>query len=114
MTPELWAALIGALVLLLTNLAGLVKVWTDLSKTKSDRQTTKQTRDADSQELHDKVLQLGFQVGQNKDNIGLLFEQMSDQMKQIGLMTTQLAQVLVKMDNIVDTLKELKIDMKEK
>ena len=95
-------------------MAGLVKVWTDLSKTKSDRQTTKQTRDADSQELHDKVLQLGFQVGQNKDNIGLLFEQMSDQMKQIGLMTTQLAQVLVKMDNIVDTLKELKIDMKEK
>ena len=95
-------------------MAGLVKVWTDLSKTKSDRQTTKQTRDADSQELHDKVLQLGFQVGQNKDNIGLLFEQMSDQMKQIGLMTTQLAQVLVKMDNIVDTLKELKVDMKEK
>ena len=114
MTPELWAALIGALVLLLTNLAGLVKVWTDLSKTKSDRQTTKQTRDADSQELHDTVLKLGFQVDQNKNNIGLLFEQMSDQMKQIGLMTTQLAQVLVKMDNIVDTLKELKIDMKEK
>ena len=114
MTPELWAALIGALVLLLTNLAGLVKVWTDLSKTKASRAETATKRDADSQELHDTVLKLGFQVDQNKNNIGLLFEQMADQLKQIGLMNTQLAQVLVKMDNIVETLKELKIDMKEK
>lgn len=114
MTPELWAALIGALVLLLTNLAGLVKVWTDLSKTKSDRQATKQNRDADSQELHDQVLKLSFQVDQNKNNIVLIFDKMDDQMKQIGLMNTQLAQVLIKMDNIVDTLKELKVDMKEK
>lgn len=114
MTPELWAALIGAAVLLLTNAAGLIKVWTDLAKTKSDREATKQTRDADSQELHDTVLKLGFQVDQNKNNIGLLFEQMADQMKQVGLLNTQLAQVLIKMDNIVDTLKELKTNVKDK
>lgn len=114
MTPELWAALIGALVLLLTNLAGLIKVWTDLSKTKSDRQTTKQTRDADSQELHDQVLKLSFQVDQNKNNIVLLFDKMDDQTKQVALMNTQLAQVLIKMDTIADTLKELKSNMKEK
>lgn len=113
MTPELWAALIGALVLLLTNLAGLVKVWTDLAKTKSDRIQTAEMRNKDSQELHDTVLKMGFQVDQNKNNIGLLFEQMADQLKQIGLMNTQLAQVLIKMDNIVETLKELKTNMKE-
>lgn len=114
MTPELWAALIGALVLLLTNLAGLIKVWTDLSKTKSDRQTTKQTRDADSQELHDTVLKLSFQVDQNKNNIGLLFDQMTDQLKQIGLLNTQLAQVLTKMDALCDAIKELKEEVKDK
>jgi hypothetical protein len=40
MTNELWAALIGAVVLLLTNAAGLVKVWSDLAKTKASRAAT--------------------------------------------------------------------------
>lgn len=113
MTGEQIAAVVGAVVLCLGNLAAWLKTASDVAKQKADRLLTKETRDADSQDLHDKVLQLSFQVDQNKNNIGLLFEQMSDQMKQIGLMNTQLAQVLIKMDNIVDTLKELKTNMKE-
>lgn len=114
MTTEQIAAIVGAVLLCLGNLAAWIKTATDVAKQKADRLLTKQTRDADSQELHDTVLKLGFQVDQNKGNIGLLFEQMADQMKQIGFMNTQLAQVLIKMDNIVDTLKELKTQMKEK
>ena len=41
MTNELWATLIGAVVLLLTNLAASVKVWTDNVKIKSDRVESK-------------------------------------------------------------------------
>jgi predicted Zn-dependent protease len=114
MTPEQIAALVGAVVLCLGNLAAWIKTATDVAKQKADRLLTKQTRDADSQELHDTVLKLSFQVDQNKGNIGLLFDQMTDQLKQIGLLNTQLAQVLTKMDALCDAIKELKDEVKDK
>lgn len=114
MTTEQIAAVVGAVVLCLGNLAAWIKTATDLAKQKADRLLTKQNRDADSQELHDTVLKLGFQVNQNKNNIGLLFDQMTDQLKQIGLLNTQLAQVLTKMDVLCDAIKELKDEVKDK
>lgn len=114
MTTEQIAAVVGAVLLCLGNLAAWIKTATDVAKQKADRLLTKQTRDADSQELHDTVLKLSFQVDQNKNNIGLLFEQMTDQLKQIGLLNTQLAQVLTKMDALCDAIKELKDEVKDK
>ena len=111
---NLSAELIGALVLLVTNTAGLVKVWVDNAKTKDDRAATKEARDKDSLELHDKVLSLEFKATQNKDNITLLFEQVSDSNKQIALLNTQLATVLTKMDSVIETLRELKDGIRER
>ena len=36
MTTELWATLIGAVVLLLTNTAAAIKLWGELQKTKAE------------------------------------------------------------------------------
>lgn len=114
MTTEQIAAVVGAVLLCLGNLAAWIKTATDVAKQKADRLLTKQTRDADSQDLHDTVLKLSFQVDQNKNNIGLLFEQMTDQLKQIGMLNTQLAQVLTKMDTLCEAIKELKNEVKDK
>jgi hypothetical protein len=108
MTPELWATLIGALVLLLTNTAAVIKVWGDNIATKDDRAATKEERNKDSAILHDKVLALEFKATQNKDSITLLFEQVGDTAKAVGVLNTQLAQVLVKLDSVIDELKEMK------
>ena len=108
MTPELWAALIGAVVLLLTNTAAVIKVWGDNIATKDDRIATKNARDKDSSELHDKVLALEFKATQNKDSINLLFEQLADTAKAVGALNTQFATLLTKVDSVLDTLKELK------
>ena len=108
MTPELWATLIGAVVLLLTNTAAVIKVWGDNIATKDDRLATKSARDKDSAELHDKVLALEFKSTQNKDNITLLFEQVADTAKAVGALNTQFATMLTKMDSVLETLKELK------
>jgi len=108
MTPELWATLIGAVVLLLTNTAAVIKVWGDNISTKDDRIATKTARDKDSAELHDKVLALEFRATQNKDNISLLFEQVADTAKAVGALNTQFATLLTKVDSVLDTLKELK------
>lgn len=106
-------ALIVAATSLLGNLGILAKVAADKVKLTTDRAATAAARDKDSQELHDKVLQLEFRATQAKDNIGMLFEQVADSSKQISLLNTQLAQVLTKMDSVIERLSELKKDFKE-
>jgi hypothetical protein len=98
----------GALVLLLTNLALFFKSKADINSVKNDRLQTKETRDKDSQALHDEVLELRFKYTALKDAQQLQSEQIADAAKQVGVLNTQLAQVLVKLDNVIETLKELK------
>lgn len=68
MTTELWAALIGAVVLLLTNLAALVKVLSDNAKIKAERAETKKVRDNDSETLHDQCKRNSWEIERLKDD----------------------------------------------
>lgn len=108
MTTELWAALIGALVLLLTNLAGLVKVWSDISKQKTDRAETKATRDKDSLELHDAVQKATWEIGILKDNAQHRDVLIEDLQKQINTLNSTLAVTNVQLNTLVDAIKDLK------
>lgn len=108
MTTELWAALIGALVLLLTNLAGLVKVWQDISKQKADRAETKATRDKDSLELHDAVQKATWEIGILKDNAQHRDVLIEDLQKQINTLNSTLAVTNVQLNTLVEAIKELK------
>jgi len=113
--PEVIAAVVSVLMGLagvLTAIAVYIKSRADVSAIRDERKATKTLRDEDSQQMHDDILKLQFQEQQNKDNIGLLFQQVADSNKQIALMNQQLTQVLVKMDNVINTLKELKEDFK--
>lgn len=113
--PEFIAAVIGVLTGLGSLLAAItlyVKNRAEVGSIREERKATKAVRDDDSQKMHDDILRLQFQANQNRDNIGLLFQQMADNNKQIAIMNQQLSSVLVKMDNVIDTLKELKEDFK--
>lgn len=108
MTTELWAALIGALALLLTNAAGLVKVWTDLAKTKADRQSVAARRDQDSIELHDAVQKAVWDIQLLKDNAQHRDTLIEDLQKQINTLNSTLAVTNVQLNTLVDAIKELK------
>jgi len=113
--PEIIAAVVSVFMGVsgvLTAIAVYIKSRADVSAIRDERKATKTLRDEDSQKMHDDILKLQFQGQQNKDNIGLLFQQVADSNKQIALMNQQLTQVLVKMDNVITTLKELKEDFK--
>lgn len=111
---------VAAVIAVLTGFAGLltaiglyIKSRAECSSIREERKATKTMRDDDSMKMHDDILKLQFQEQQNKDNIGLLFSQVADSNKQISLLTQQLAQVLVKMDNVITTLQELKEDFRD-
>ena len=113
--PEVIAAVVSVLMGLagvLTAIALYIKSKADVSAIREERKATKTVRDDDSQKMHDDILKLQFQSRENKDDIGLLFQQVADSNKQIALMNQQLTQVLVKMDNVITTLKELKEDFR--
>lgn len=104
MTPELVAAIIA----LLTETTILIKVLTDIAKIKRDRMETKDVRNKDSLALHDAVLKLQFETTTLKDNQTLHSDKIDDLNRQSASLNTALAQVLVKLDNVIDTLKDLK------
>jgi peptidoglycan hydrolase CwlO-like protein len=108
MTPALWASLIGAVVLLLTNTAALVKVWADNAKTKADRAETKALRERDSMALHDAVQKATWEIDSIKADNGHRNQVMEQLQTQINALNTTLATTNVKLDTLCDAIKELR------
>lgn len=104
MSPELGAAVIGLIV----AAAGWLKNHSEVVSITQDRETVKANRDADSQKLHDDVLRLQCTQSTHTDNIKVLFEQQVAANASIGNLTTQVAQIITRLDQVIDGLKELK------
>ena len=97
-----------AVVAVLTAIASWFKSHSDLASVIKDREQTKSQRDQDSQQLHDKVIGLEFKYTALKDAQQLITEQLADTAKAVGVMNTQIAQMLIKMDNAISAINELK------
>jgi uncharacterized coiled-coil protein SlyX len=108
MTNELWAALIGGVVLLLTNTAAAIKLWGELQKTKADRATTKESRDKDSQELHDSVMKNSWDIQSLKDMSGHRDQVIEQLQQQITILNSTMATTNLKLDTLTEAIKELK------
>lgn len=108
MTTELWAALIGAAVLLLTNSAAAVKLWGEVQKTKADRASTKEARDQDSATLHDAVMKNTWDIQSLKDMSGHRDQVIEQLQQQISILNSTMAATNVKLDTLTEAIKELK------
>ena len=108
MTTELWAALIGAVVLLITNTAAAIKLWAEVQKQKADRVETKAMRDKDSQELHDRVLSHGFQIQQLKDAQSLTATVVDDLRDTCAQLNANIVKLDTNVLNLTEAVKELK------
>lgn len=104
MTPELIAAIIA----ILGALGALIKAYTDNIKIKNERAQTAQKRDQDSLELHDQVQKSQWECKYLKDEIQLLSDKVDDQARQTSILNTELAKLSVKLDNVLEAIKDLK------
>lgn len=108
MTAEQLTPIIAAVIALIGAVTSWVKARTEIDKIKASRSETKESRDKDSQELHDKVLKLEFSDSLTKDTLILFRKQIEEANTATQSLTTQLAIVVTKLDNIIDELKALK------
>jgi len=102
--PKIVAAVVG----LLGAMTMLVKVYTDILRIKADRESTKETRDKDSQELHDKVLAQGFAIQQLKDSQALTSTVVDDLRDQCSTLNANLVKLDVNVANLTEAIKELR------
>ena len=73
-----------------------------------DRNVTKVNRDADSQAIHDDILKLKFDVTNLKGIVDLHDTLLSDISKQINILSTNIAILTEKIDNLNNIIKEIK------
>jgi TolA-binding protein len=99
---------IAACVLLVTNLAGLIKLWGDLAKQKTDRADTKAARDKDSVEVHDKILKHDFAISQLKDAQSLQATVVDDLRDQCSALNANIVKLDTNVSNLTEAIKELK------
>lgn len=99
---------IAACVLLVTNLAGLIKLWGDLAKQRADRIETKAARDKDSSELHDKVLKHDFMISQLKDAQSLQATVIDDLRDTCSTLNSNIVKLDTNVANLTEAIKEMK------
>lgn len=99
---------IAAAVILVTNVAALVKVYTDLMRVKAQRAETKTERDTDSANMHDQLLKHEFSITNLKDSIALHNTVITDLQATMNELNTNCAKLGVVVDTLTDAVKELK------
>lgn len=70
----------------------------------NERKETKVERDKDSQDIHDKILKLDFEVTNIKGNVGHHQEVLEDLRNQINVLNMNIVKLTVSMENLVKNL----------
>lgn len=87
---------------------GLYWIYRKTMVIQKDRELTKKTRDADSTELHDKILKHDFMIGQLKDNQTLHNALINDLREAVNAMNVCTAKLEVTVTSLTEAVKELK------
>lgn len=87
---------------------GLYWIYRKTMVIQKDREITKRTRDADSTELHDKLLKHDFLIGQLKDNQTLQAQILEDLRDAVSAMNVGVAKLEVSVTTLTEAVKELK------
>lgn len=74
-------------------------------KIESNRKITKEERDKDSQDLHDKIMRHDWEINQIKSDNNHRDILLDDLRKQVEAVNQNLAIVATKLDNLVDAVK---------
>ena len=78
------------------------------AKIQSDRKKTREVIDADSTELHDKILKHDFLIGQLNDNQTLQAQVLEDIRDAVSAMNVGVAKLEVSVTTLTEAVKELK------
>lgn len=75
-------------------------------KIDDERQKTKVERDADSQDLHDKILKMEFDVANIKGEVGHHKDVLEDLRNQVNILNINIVKLTVSLENLVNSMEK--------
>lgn len=75
-------------------------------KIDNERQKTKVERDADSQDLHDKILKMEFDVANIKGEVGHHKDVLEDLRNQVNILNINIVKLTVSLENLVNSMEK--------
>lgn len=86
---------------------GLYWIYRKTMVIQKDRELTKKTRDGDSQNMHDEIISLRFEISTLKGRSELHDDLIRDINKQISILNVNMAGILQKIDDIIYIMREV-------
>lgn len=102
----------SALPIVVLCLGGLY-LWLKFNKVEKDREVTKQQRDTDSQEIHDKLLTHDFKITNLQGIVDLHRDKLDSIDKQLSIVNQELVKLNLSVEHLSTALKEQNEIMKE-
>ena len=91
-----------------TAVTAWVKSKAEVEKVRAERAITGKQRDEETQKMHDDMIRMQCKQAEFENNQKILFEQSIKNTNDISELRKQHAEVMVKLTNILETLKEIK------
>lgn len=92
---------------------GLAYLYFKFNKVEKDREATKQQRDTDSQEIHDKLLTHDFRISNLQGIVELHRDRLESIDKQLAIVNQELVKLNLQVEHLADALKEQNEIMKQ-
>lgn len=100
--------MVGAITIYIKQKTENEKQRNRIAEIEASREATKRERDAVEVELRDKVQKSDWEINRIKEDNRLLATKLDEQIKFTGMLNTEVAKILVKMDQVIDALKGLR------
>lgn len=99
-------AIPGSALPLVVCVLGLGYFWFKFNKVEKDRESTKELRDKDSQDMHDTLLKHEFRITELKDIVNLHKDKLNSIDSQLSIINSELVKLNVQVESLTNTLKE--------
>lgn len=92
---------------------GIAYLYFKFNQVEKDRESTKLTRDKDSQDIHDNLLKQSFEIANLKGIVELHRDRLESIDKQLAIVNQELVKLNLQVEHLADALKEQNEIMKE-
>lgn len=107
------AAIPASALPIVVVILGLAYLYLKFNKVEKDREVTKQQRDTDSQEIHDKLLTHDFRISNLQGIVELHRDKLDSIDKQLAVVNQELVKLNLSVEHLSAALKEQNEIMKE-
>ena len=104
--PSLITAIPPSALPIVVVIIGIAYLYFKFTKMEQDRNTTKETRDNDSQKIHDDILKMKFEITELQGIVNLHRDKLESIDKQLALVNQELVKLNIQVEHLTEALEK--------